>query len=314
MDAELIIRPARADDRAAVEQICAQTWEWGDYIPEVWDDWLADAARSRAEGGGGALIVGEWAGRVVALSKITWQARGQVWLEGMRVDPDYRRRGIAGQFLDYSLAYAGEHGARVVRLGTGHHNTPVHITTARAGMERVGSYAHWIAEPLSDDGPVSLPALSLLSLEDAAEVQAFLAESAVLAHTHGLYSVDWAWQELSAEQVESLLAQGQVMAWCRPDGQLAAVATIHADREGNELWVGFADGEAAAVTQLAGAIRMQAARLGAERAKAMVPDLAWLRDAYRAAGYDSGDWEGELLIFERWLIRDGGGRRGTHDS
>jgi hypothetical protein len=161
---------------------------------------------------------------------------------------------------------------------------------------------------------LSTSRLSFLSLEDAAEVEAFLAESAVLAHTHGLYSVDWAWQELSAEQVESLLEQGQVMAWWGPDGQLAAVATIHADREGNERWVGFADGEAAAVTQLAGAIRRQAARLGAERVKAMVPDLSWLRDAYRAAGYEPGDWEGELLIFERWLIGDGGGRRGTHDG
>ena len=306
MDSELIIRPARAADRAAMEQVCAQTWEWGDYIPEVWDDWLADGA--------GALIVGEWAGQVVALSKITWQARDQVWLEGMRVDPDYRRRGIAGQFLDYSLAYADEHGARVVRLGTGHHNTPVHITTARAGMERVGSYVHLIAEPLSDDGLASWPELSLLTLEHAAQVEAFLAESAVLSHTHGLYNGDWAWQELAAEDVQSLLEQGEVMAWCSPDGQLAALATIHPDREGNELWVGFADGEAAAVTQLAGAIRMQAARFGAERVTAMVPDLAWLRDAYRAAGYDSGDWEGELLIFERWLIRDGGGSRGTHDG
>lgn len=314
MDSELIIRPARADDRAAMEQICAQTWEWGDYIPEVWDTWLADAARSPAEGGGGALIVGEWAGRVVALSKITWQARGQVWLEGMRVDPEYRRRGIASRFLDYSLAYAGEHGARVVRLGTGHDNTPAQITTAHAGMDRVGSFMHWLAEPLSDDAPARLPEPSLLTLEHAAQVRSFLAESAVLAHTHGLYSVDWAWQELAAQDVESLLEQGKVMAWCTPDGQLAAVATIHADREGDELWVGFIDGETAAVTHLARAIRRRAARLGAERVQAMVPDLTWLRNAYRAAGYDSGDWEGELLILERWLTPGSRGSRGNRDS
>jgi GNAT superfamily N-acetyltransferase len=314
MDTELTFRPARPDDRAAMERICAQTWEWGDYIPEVWDDWLADAARSQAQGGCDTLIVGELAGRVVALSKITGQAHGQVWLEGMRVDPDYRRRGIAGQFLDYSLAYARRHGARVVRLGTGHQNTPVHITAARAGMERVGSCVHWTAEPLFSDGLAGLPELSLLTLEHEAQVQTFLAESTVLAHTHGLYSVDWAWQELSAGDVEPLLKRGQVVAWCMPDGQLAGLATIHADREGNEMWVGFADGEAAAVTQLASAIRMQAAQLGAERVQAMVPDLAWLRDAYHAAGYDSGDWEGELLVFERWLTQGGGSGGGSHDS
>ena len=313
MGVELIIRPARADDHAAMERICAQTWEWGDYIPEVWDDWLADSAR-RCEGGGGVLIVGELAGQVVALSRITCQARGQVWLEGMRVDPDYRRLGIAGQFLDYSLGYAREHGARVVRLGTGHHNTAAHILAVRAGMERVGSCVHWIAEPLFSDGLAAPPEVSQLTQEDEAQVQTFLAGSTVLAHSHGLYSVDWAWQELLAGDVESLLEQGQVVAWCTPDGPLTALATIHAGREGNELWVGFIDGKAAVVTQLARAIRMQAAHLGAERVQAMVPDLTWLREAYRAAGYAPGGWEGELLVFERWLTRGEGGSGGDHDG
>lgn len=313
METELTIRPARADDRAVMERICAQTWEWGDYIPEVWDDWLADSARS-CEGGGGVLIVGELAGRVVALSKITCQARGQVWLEGMRVDPDYRRRGIASRFLDYSLAYAREHGARVVRLGTGHHNTAAHTVADRAGMERVGSCAHWIAEPLSSDGLADLPEVSLLTLDHEAQVQTFLSESTVLDHTRGLYSVDWAWKELSARDVGPLLEQGQVVAWCRPNGQLTALTTIHADREGNEHWVGFADGEPAAVTQLARAIRMLAGRLGTERVKTMVPDLTWLRKAYRTAGYGPGDWEGELLVFERWLTRRGEGSGGNDDG
>ena len=42
MSSALIIRPARPEDRPAVERICAHTWEWGDYIPEVWEEWLAD--------------------------------------------------------------------------------------------------------------------------------------------------------------------------------------------------------------------------------------------------------------------------------
>ena len=59
METELTIRPARPDDRPAMERICAHTWDWGDYVPEVWDDWLA-------QGGGMGVIVGELAGRVGA--------------------------------------------------------------------------------------------------------------------------------------------------------------------------------------------------------------------------------------------------------
>ena len=64
------------------------------------------------------------------------------------------------------------------------------------------------------------------------------------------------------------------------------------------MWLGFTDGEPEAVTALALALRTQAARLGLQKVRVMLPDLAWLRDAFRAAGYDYGDWEGELWIFE----------------
>ncbi len=73
------------------------------------------------------------------------------------------------------------------------------------------------------------------------------------------------------------------------------------------MWVGYADaapGRPEAVTALATALRAHAARLGSPQVEAMLPDLAWLRDAFRAAGYDQGDWKGELWIFERRFDED----------
>jgi hypothetical protein len=36
------LRPVRPGDRAAVEAIAAQVWDGEDYLPQVFDDWLAD--------------------------------------------------------------------------------------------------------------------------------------------------------------------------------------------------------------------------------------------------------------------------------
>ena len=36
------IRPARPEDREAVLAFCMHTWDWGDYIESVWDEWLHD--------------------------------------------------------------------------------------------------------------------------------------------------------------------------------------------------------------------------------------------------------------------------------
>ncbi len=56
-----VVRPARPEDRGDMEAICAQVWEGRDYVPEVWDAWLADPH--------GQLSVVELRGRVVALGK-----------------------------------------------------------------------------------------------------------------------------------------------------------------------------------------------------------------------------------------------------
>lgn len=281
----LHIRPAGPVDRQAMERVCAHTWDWGDYVPEVWEDWLADEA--------GLVLVGEWAGRVVALSKITFHSNGQVWLEGMRVEPDYRRRGIAGRFLEYSIDYARHAGARVVRLGTSSSNQAVHAIAARNGMVRVGTYALRSAGARPEG-----PAPVRLGLDRVAEVHAVLRAGPVFHHGRGLYSVDWAWQELSDRRLEELLAAEQVIGWQAAGETLEAVAVLAVDAEDGRLWIGLVDGTVEGVGQLARASRRVAFEIGAEKAAIMLPDLPWLMEVFEAAGYQVGDWEGQLWIFE----------------
>lgn len=314
----LTIRPARAEDRPAVEHICAHTWEWGDYLPDVWEEWLADPR--------GVLQVGEIDGRVVAVNKITFHQPDQAWLEGMRVDPEVRRQGIARQFVVHDLTYARERGARVVRLATGHSNTAVHTLAAQFGMRRVneGSLFEAGARP-------EAPAPAILGPEHAARVLAFIRHSPVLAHTHGLYDCGWAGRSLDDRAVASMLAAGPaVVRWAAtgerpadlpgdnpaaehllarlsPAGELEALATMLFWAGDEDVWIGYADAApgqadpAAAAAGLAAALRGHAARLRAGKAKAMLPAIDWLSGAFRAAGFEQGDWKGELWTFEKWF-------------
>src|SRR5580765_381984 len=91
---ELEVRPAQPGDRDAVLAFCAHTWSDGDYIEYVWDDWLADDR--------GVLLVG--------------------LLDGMRVDPQYRREGFGRILTSRTLVAARERGASVARLITSSDN------------------------------------------------------------------------------------------------------------------------------------------------------------------------------------------------
>jgi GNAT superfamily N-acetyltransferase len=302
MAEEVRIRRARPEDRPAMERICAHTWDTGDYIPEVWDEWLA--------GEDGPLLVAELGDiGVVSLNKVTHQPEGQFWLEGMRVDPDYRGRGVARRCLDYNLAYARERGGRVVRLSTGDYNTPVHKMVAHVGMERVTTGLLRTAEALPGE---RRPAVLGPAVGDA--VARFWQQSDVLRQNAGLYSRDWAWQELSAEQLAAMLGRGEVVAETAPGGGLAAVATIHHYPGDDEMWVGIADGEPGAVQALALAIRAQAAVAGAHVARIMLPPVPWLQAAFEAAGYGVGDWGGVLWVFERRLEPVDAGHAGAGEG
>ena len=85
------VRRVREGDRGFVLGYCQDTFGWGDYIGDVWDDWQSD---------GGFLVCEDCAPASSSPSGPVGvchvhMSPGQAWIEGIRVHPQYRRRGIA---------------------------------------------------------------------------------------------------------------------------------------------------------------------------------------------------------------------------
>jgi ribosomal protein S18 acetylase RimI-like enzyme len=92
------VRPARADDKDAVLAFTQKTWDWGDYIHHVWDDWL--------NAPDGELVVAEMSGQPVAIAMTTIIGPGEGWLQGLRVHPEYRRHGLARDLTEHHIGCA----------------------------------------------------------------------------------------------------------------------------------------------------------------------------------------------------------------
>ncbi len=95
-----MIRRAVPADEPIVLDFCQNTFSWGDYIDQVWGHWLNH----------GHLLIYD-VGRPVGICHCS-TTKSQMWFEGVRVSPDFRRRGIATQLLAYAEQLGSDDGAQ----------------------------------------------------------------------------------------------------------------------------------------------------------------------------------------------------------
>jgi GNAT superfamily N-acetyltransferase len=89
----LLIRNASREDIPGLEEISRLTWDGFDYLDRVADDWIAD----------GSLSTGIFQGRVAACARYTRIPGDVLWLEGLRVHPDFRGRGFGRAISEHVL-------------------------------------------------------------------------------------------------------------------------------------------------------------------------------------------------------------------
>jgi len=94
----LDIRVALPQDKETVLEFCRHTWDWGDYIPRVWDTWLTDPK--------GRLVVALIDDQPVAMAQVTMLAPDEAWLQGFRVASAHRSQGIATELGQHCIKFA----------------------------------------------------------------------------------------------------------------------------------------------------------------------------------------------------------------
>jgi len=292
---EIQIRQARAQDREAVLAFCAHTWEWGDYIENVWETWLDDLA--------GLLLVALHEDRPVGLLHMQMLSETDAWQEGMRVDPAYRQQGIAHQLTLEASAEAMRRGATTVRLLTESTNyASIHLVE-QAHSRQVGAFALYTALPVTSvpQHNAGLDELSLATSEDLNEIVDYLNASSLFPSVGGLYYEDFIGYRISDTLLAEKIQAGQIYLlrrWDRLDG--LTIAAPREDWRGKYLFIGYVDGTTESISLIAYTLRHKLPELGLEQVRAAVPDLMMVRDAFSGAEYE---WDGHIfLTYERSLI------------
>ncbi len=90
---KLTMRRVETSDLKDILEISRHVWEGHDYLPSIIEEWLTDP-NSYTYGA-------EVDGRLVGLDNLRLVENGRTgWMEGLRVHPDYRGKGLANKLTD----------------------------------------------------------------------------------------------------------------------------------------------------------------------------------------------------------------------
>ena len=271
---DLVIRRARRADKREVLEAVRTIWGGHDRVPAVFDRWVTHR--------GGPFFVAESRGRVVGMGKLTVVSPTEAWLEGGRVAPRWRRRGIATALFAHRIAYAQERGFRVVRFSTASDNTPMHRAGHRLGFQRIAVLRRYEAPALKGDPP---------SRARNAEARPIRRVVGSLMQFHP----GWEWRTLTMSDVRRAIAGRR--AFVAGHGVKAA-AIIGGSSDGS-LLVSAIGGSGRAFRDLLERLRAEAARRGLDDVSLYTSGAAQRRAA-RSAGYRP-PWTGAAYLYERTL-------------
>jgi ribosomal protein S18 acetylase RimI-like enzyme len=274
------IRPARPEDHAAIAAFTEATFEWGDYVIDAFDRWVADP-------NGLVVVAVDPSDQAVAMSRCGLLTATEGWLQGARVRADWRRRGIAGAMATALTEWASSRGARVLRLAVEDWNQPARGQVERDGFGRRSSWVY-ATRSIGDASPVPsgnggrrVAALEQLVRAHSSDAEpAYMAWSAGMLDraARGLFAATWTWRRLTPSDLATA-ARGEALWNARSGWVLAA-------RRDEALEVGWLETREEDATDLMRAIVDLAAAEGADRLLAMLPALPWLTRAVRRAGCD----------------------------
>jgi len=272
-DIRLKVRRARPSDRQPLMKMAERIWGGDDYLPLVWDKWLADDR--------GVLLTATLDGVPIGVSKVSVLSPGEVWLEGLRLHPDLHGKGLVRQINRVSFREAMKLGPRSIRYSTGAGNAASRHLGEIRGFWMVAR-TNWLwgkaLKGALRTGRSARP-------DEVDAVRQFVRGSRCYEATGGLCPRGWKFPELSGRRIRQLVSQGRVLV-ARGRGSIVGAAIYDIGEIDGDVCLGFLEGPEDVMTELARDVLRVAAASGHDEGSAMLPTGRWADTALRA-GYNS---------------------------
>jgi GNAT superfamily N-acetyltransferase len=277
------IRKAARADKALVIEISKSLWGGNDYLPEVWDDWVADPK--------GRLITATVNGKAVGVAHGWFQTPYIAWLEGVRVHEQYRGLGIAGRLNSALVEWARKKGARVARL-----STHVRNRASRDHLKKIGFPVWQTFERLdSTRGLRVKPSGVSAPTHSSKLLWKWLSTRPNFTENHAMYSDGWTWHPLTLQTIAKHMARGQVLVTTRNKQPTSCCIILDEDKI---LTIGFVAGERREIANLVRMARFLMFRRKREKLRVLLPSRSRLIRGLERSGFEK---TARILVYEKFL-------------
>lgn len=208
------IRKATRSDKDQVLSFCSNTFDWGDYIDQVWDLWRADK--------NGRLLVAESEGSKIAMSHVAvCPGSKSAWLEGVRVHSGYRRSQVASRLIERMVQYGRQKGARQASAIVAADNVASQRMMEKNGFEVASRWAYY--STTADRAKRQNSEARLATAGDLGNIWQYLQQSRVYHLSAKRYVKSWHWYTLDRKALRNFIKDERVIVTGRPVDGIAII-------------------------------------------------------------------------------------------
>lgn len=281
-----MIRKITEKDRSCVIEIASKIWEGDDYISFVFDEWVNDLDGN---------FSGLWENdKLVGFGRLKFLTSTDIWLEGLRKDPDSDAKGVGEKLSRYYYNYLQGKKITSIRFSTYFDNIASIKLNEKSGFKKVLTLSLKSLELSKTEMKISAKITTKI---DFHSVKNFVEKSSYLQKSNYFIGKGWVAYKYSEKLLKEFYDDGNIVAWM--EDEIIKGAGIWAKVNYPDVfWISFLEADNFEIfTGLKDYFNSVGRKMGKERLEILIPDTK-LKEFCNRAGFKSWEQENDFMLYE----------------